>query len=307
MSDLHTDGVRACDTQCQPVPITCDEMSEQRRDRMRNTDEPIPVAGALPEAYHEVLYWKATEKPSRLIMIQALALVSFFLFGLLFVSLAISLGKLPTSGSFTLGWRESGALLSGIVLTLVVHELMHGLAMRLVGATPRYGILWKGLMLYATSPGYAYQRTTYVGILLAPFVLISALAVLGIWLVPGSPWTALFIICGALNASGASGDLWMTRIVLRYPSTARMMDERDGMRVFVPNGPPSEDIQKSKRQSAKESQMGVGIAIGVGFGLALGVALNNIPIGLALGVAIGAAIGTSLDQKCKHNDTADRD
>jgi hypothetical protein len=106
----------------------------------------------------------------------------------------------------------------------------------------------------------------------------------GIWLVPESPWTALFVICGAVNASGASGDLWMTQIALRYPNTARLMDERDGIRVFVPNGPPSERMrskdpldQKSKRQSAKESQMGVGIAIGVAFGLALGVALNNIP------------------------------
>jgi len=281
---------------------------------MLNTDAPIPVAGALPAAYHEVLYWRVTEKPSRLIVVQALALVSFFLFGLLFVSLAISLGKLPTSGSFTLGWRESGALLIGIVLTLVVHELTHGLVMRLAGATPRYGIVWKGLMLYATSPGYAYQRNTYVGILLAPFVLISALAVLGIWLVPGSPWTALFIMCGALNASGASGDLWMTQIVLRYPRTARMLDERDGLRVFVPNGPPSERMrsndpmdQESKRQPAKENQMSVGIAIGVAVGLALGVALNNLAIGLALGVAIGAAIGTSLDQKRKHRDIANRE
>ncbi|MEI8165531.1 MAG: DUF3267 domain-containing protein [Chloroflexales bacterium] len=179
-----------------------------------------------------------TAKPSRLIFIQALALVGLVLFGLLFVSLAISLGKLPTSGSFTLGWRESGALFSGIVLTLVAHELTHGLVMRLAGATPRYGIIWKGLMLYATSPGFAYQRNTYVGILLAPFVLISVLVVLGIWLVPGSPWTALLVLCGVVNASGASGDLWMTQIVLRYPRTACVMDARDGLRVFVPNGPP---------------------------------------------------------------------
>ncbi len=281
---------------------------------MLNIDEPIPAAGTLPKAYHEVLYWRVTEKPSRLIVVQALALVSFFLFGLLFASLAIRLGKLPLSGSFGLGLRESGALLIGMALTLVAHELAHGLAMWLVGATPRYGIFWKGLMVYATSPGYAYQRDTYVVILLAPFVLISALAVLGIWLVPGSPWVTLVIICGAANASGAIGDLWMTQIALRYPSTARIMDERDGMRVFVLNGPPSESMmrkdpmdQGSKRRPAKESQMGVGIAVGIMLGLAIGVALNNIPIGLALGVAIGAAIGTSLDQKRKHSDPANRE
>jgi hypothetical protein len=200
---------------------------------MNKISEPIPVAGAVPNAYHEVLYWRVTEKLSRRIVVQALALVSFFLFGLLFVSLAISLGKLPLFGSFTFGLRESGAALIAMILTLVAHELTHGLVMRLAGARPRYGIVWKGVMLYATSPGYAYQRNTYAVILLAPFVLISALAVLGIWLVPGVLWTTLFVICGVVNASGAVGDLWMTRITLRYPPTALMMDERDGMRVFV--------------------------------------------------------------------------
>lgn len=278
---------------------------------MLNTDEPIPLAGALPAAYHEVLYWRVTEKTSRLILIQVLALVSFVLFGLLFASLAISMGKLPTSGSFTLGLRESGALCIGIVLTVVVHELTHGLVMRRAGATPRYGIFWKGLMLYATSSGYTYHRTTYAVILLAPFVLISALAVLGIWLVPGLLWVILFIICGAVNASGAIGDLWMTQIVLRYPRTARIMDDRDGMRIFVLNEPPLESMrrkdimnQEPKSQPAKENQMGVGIAVGIMLGLAIGVALNNIPLGLAVGVALGAAIGTSLDQKRKPSDTA---
>ena len=68
---------------------------------MINTNKPLSVAGGLPKAYHEVLYWKVTAKPRRRIMIQALAVISFFLFGLLFVSLAISLGKLPLSGSFS--------------------------------------------------------------------------------------------------------------------------------------------------------------------------------------------------------------
>jgi hypothetical protein len=42
------------------------------------------------------------------------------------------------------------------------------------------------------------------------------------------------VACGVVNASGAVGDLWMTLIALRYPARSRMMDERDGMRVFLP-------------------------------------------------------------------------
>jgi len=30
------------------------------------------------------------------------------------------------------------------------------------------------------------------------------------------------------------GDLWITTIVLRYPATAYVIDEKDGIRVFLP-------------------------------------------------------------------------
>jgi hypothetical protein len=88
-------------------------------DTMRNTAEPMPLADAVPKAYHDILYWRVTEKPSRRIVVQARARVSFFLFGLLFASLAISPGKLPLSGSFALGLRERGArrILLGLALS----------------------------------------------------------------------------------------------------------------------------------------------------------------------------------------------
>jgi Putative zincin peptidase len=199
---------------------------------MPSIHETMLVTGSLPNAYQEVLYWKMTENPSRRLLAQALAFVSLFIFGLMFASLAIGLGKLPMSGSFSLGLNEIGAVFIGTVLTLVAHELTHGVVMRLSGAKPSYGIFWKGIMLYATSPGHAYQRNTYVVILLTPFVFISALVVLGIWFLPVSQWILLLVICGVVNASGAIGDLWMTLITLRYPTTAFIMDERDRLRVF---------------------------------------------------------------------------
>ena len=37
---------------------------------------PIPVSGSLPDDYQEVLYWRVTGKPTRMITIQILALIS---------------------------------------------------------------------------------------------------------------------------------------------------------------------------------------------------------------------------------------
>lgn len=132
------------------------------------------------------------------------------------------------------GLGEMGLAVAGILLTFVLHEWTHGLVMQMFGAKPKYGIIWKGLMLYATSPGYAYRRNNYVVIALVPFVFISVLVVLGIWILQGTAWVALLAICGVVNASGAVGDMWITMIVLRHAATAYVMDERDGIRVFLP-------------------------------------------------------------------------
>jgi hypothetical protein len=191
----------------------------------------IPTSGSLPDDYKQVLYWTVTEKPIRAIVLQILSVPLFVIFGLIFLNLAISLGKLPSRLQFGLG--EISMIVVGIPLTLILHELTHGMVMQMFGAKPRYGILWKKMMFYATSPGYAYRRNNYIGIALAPLFVLSVLVILGMWLLRRTFWVAVLGMCGAINASGAIGDMWMTMIVLRYAATAYVMDERDGIRVFL--------------------------------------------------------------------------
>jgi hypothetical protein len=193
----------------------------------------IRTSGSLPNDYQEVFSWKLTGKPCRVITLNILSVFPFVIFGVIFSGLAFSLGQLPLEGGIRLGLGEGGLVLTGALLTLVLHELTHGLAMRIYGARPKYGIIWKEMMFYATSPGYAYRRNNYVVIALAPFVFISILIVLGMWLLQGTLWVALLGICGIVNAAGAIGDMWMTMIVLRYTTKAYVIDERDGIRVFL--------------------------------------------------------------------------
>jgi hypothetical protein len=199
---------------------------------MQIINDQIPAFGALPDDYQEVLSWKVTGKPMRVIVLNIIGILLFVVYGMIFSRLAFSVGKMPSEGAFRIGLSEIGLTLVGIALTLFLHELTHGLTMQVFGASPKYGIIWKGLMLYATSPGYAYRRNNYVVIALAPLVLISILVVLGMWLLQGTLWVVLLGLCGAVNASGAIGDMWITMVVLRYPATAYVMDERDGIRVF---------------------------------------------------------------------------
>lgn len=201
----------------------------------------ILTSGTLPDDYQEVLYWIVTGKPMRVITMNILGLVPLVISGAIFAWLAFSLGKLPVEGEISLSLSTIGLVLVGAILTLVLHELTHGLAMQMFGAKPKYGMLWQG-MLYATSPGYAFHRNSYIVITLVPLVFLSILAVLGMWLLQGTLWVALLGICGVVNATGAVGDMWITSIVLRYAPTALVMDERDGIRVFLPK-PLAEKIR----------------------------------------------------------------
>ncbi|MGB7876593.1 MAG: DUF3267 domain-containing protein [Anaerolineales bacterium] len=89
-------------------------------------------------------------------------------------------------------------------------------------------------MFYATSPGYAFQRNRYIVIILAPLVSLSILACFGILILAGTSMIWLLAVWATINGSSAIGDLWITTIVLRYPSYAYVIDEQDGMRIFMP-------------------------------------------------------------------------
>ena len=64
----------------------------------------IPASGSLPNDYQEVLNWRVTGKPGRVIAVQILGVLSLVIFGVIFSGLAVTLGKSPTQGEFGCTW-----------------------------------------------------------------------------------------------------------------------------------------------------------------------------------------------------------
>lgn len=194
---------------------------------------PVPkiTQGRVPAGYREVLYWKLTESHRRLLAIYLLSIPLVLVAIPIFTWLAGTLGQTGTLVIENLGGNV--ALLVGLILTFSLHELAHGLTMRAFGATPRYGIKWEAGALYATAPGYAFTRNQYQLIIFAPLVSLTLLAALGMWLLAGSGWVAVLAWCGVANAMGACGDVYMGWLVARYPASAYVIDEADGLRVFL--------------------------------------------------------------------------
>ena len=188
--------------------------------------------GQPPLGYREVLYWKISEKPSRLLLMNLLSVPLLILAGSVFFGLAFGLGWLPPG--FQFGVVHYLALVAGLLLILVLHELAHGIAMRLFGANPQYGVMWDKAMFYATAPGFAFPRSQYLVVALTPLISLSLLSILAMWVLAGTPWVLVIAFAATINAAGAIGDLWITSLVLRYPRQAYVIDEQDGMRIFLP-------------------------------------------------------------------------
>jgi len=189
--------------------------------------------GALPPNYHEVLYWKIAQSRGRLVLLNLISVPLFLVWSAVFLLFAALFGRL-LEAKVTGNTTELVVLLVAIALIIVLHELTHGVTAQFYGARPQYGFLWKGLMFYATTPGYAFTRNQYLVVLLMPLIGLSLLAMLGIIGLAGSPLAVLLTLCAIFNATGAIGDLWSLLIVARYSAQAYIVDERDGLRVFLP-------------------------------------------------------------------------
>jgi hypothetical protein len=140
------------------------------------------------------------------------------------------------SPQLALSNQELFIFLIGIPIVIALHELVHGIVMQSFGARPRYGFWKKGLMFYAKAPGYAFKRNQYALIVLAPLLSLSVLICLGIFLLARNSIVWVLALWAIVNASAANADVWITALVLRYPRSAYVVDERDGMRILLAEG-----------------------------------------------------------------------
>ncbi|MEP7290137.1 MAG: DUF3267 domain-containing protein [Chloroflexota bacterium] len=115
---------------------------------------------------------------------------------------------------------------------LPLHELLHGMAIRVFGHRVRYGAKLSKGVLYATAENALFRRNQYVCVALASFVGITLLVMLLMLFV--SQWIVYYLaIAAVVNAGGAVGDLWSAGVVLRYPASVLVRDEADSFRIYA--------------------------------------------------------------------------
>ena len=127
-------------------------------------------------------------------------------------------------------WVKFAAMLGLTLLYLVLHELVHGIAMRICGTKKiRYG--FKGVYAFAASDDY-YRKKPYVFIALAPVVLWGIVLAIVTPFVPAS-WFWVVYFVQLMNLSGAAGDLYVTVKFSRMPRDILIRDSGVGMVVYA--------------------------------------------------------------------------
>lgn len=137
---------------------------------------------------------------------------------------------LPQEGeAFWAALPRVAVLFVALLAYIFLHELTHGVAMKLFGATKiNYG--FSGIYAYAGSNAY-FSRGAYIIISLAPIVIWGIVLTVVNLLVPYNwIWTIYFI--QIMNVSGAAGDFYVAIRLARCPDDVLVYDEGVGMVVY---------------------------------------------------------------------------
>ena len=179
----------------------------------------------LPEGYREIFAVDLQKNKKKGIFVNVIA-------GLILVAMVVPMAFfVPMSTMFDVleDWPRLLALVGALVLYMVLHELVHGVAMKLCGTKKvKYG--YTGIYAFAGSEDY-YDRSAYIFSALAP-VVFWGLVLLAVQFFVPLEWFWIVYWIQIANCSGAAGDLYVTVKFSRLPKDILVKDHGVGMVVY---------------------------------------------------------------------------
>lgn len=184
----------------------------------------------LPEGYREIYALDMHEDKKLAVWVNLLSLAIAAVFAVPMLFVVPWWATFDVTDGMTGYWIKLAAMLGLTLLYLVLHELVHGIAMRICGTKKiRYG--FKGVYAFAASDDY-YRKKPYVFIALAPVVLWGIVLAIVTPFVPAS-WFWVVYFVQLMNLSGAAGDLYVTVKFSRMPRDILIRDSGVGMVVYA--------------------------------------------------------------------------
>ncbi len=189
----------------------------------------MKAASILPEGYEEIysIDLQKDKKKALLVNLLAIAIAAVLVVPMCFVVPIATLFDME-NGMMAYVLRFVGLIVL-LVVYMVLHELVHGFAMKRCG-TKKVTYGFTGMYAFAGSADY-YDKRSYLFIALAPVVLWGAVIAVINPFVP-TDWFWVVYLIQVTNLSGAAGDLFVTVTFSRMPSDILVKDHGVGMTVY---------------------------------------------------------------------------
>ena len=169
----------------------------------------------LPEGYREVFAVDAKDKKTSVILNLVGLVIGLVLIGALFLSMGFPWMAIEKLIPFNL------LLIASILVYMVCHELVHGLAYKLTtGQKLKFGLT--SSVAYCGVPDIYVYRSTALISLLAPFTVFGVLFIIGTAVFWGKPLGFGSGVLLAAHFGGCVGDIYDTLLYLfkfRDPDT----------------------------------------------------------------------------------------
>jgi hypothetical protein len=184
--------------------------------------------------------------PEQLRPLALLSLLMLIIGAIFFGLLTYAASNLQTHSTTSTNGSSSTLLWIGIniigyILILPIHELVHAAAFVLWGGKPYFGTKLP-YALYCGAKNQLFHRNQYLVVGLAPLVVITLAGILFTLISPALASYAIFATVG--NVSGAAGDVWVVRKLLRRSPSILVEDTESGYRAWELTGASSLDFVK---------------------------------------------------------------
>ncbi|MBC1700382.1 DUF3267 domain-containing protein [Listeria welshimeri] len=147
------------------------------------------------------------------------------------IVLVLTVLGLAFSGGFEIANGFEGViwLCLGYLLSLVIHEGVHGIFFKAFHPEGKVKFGFKNGMAYATSPGSFYTKSQFFIISIAPFIVLTGLFIFLRFL--GVNETVIYLIF-ALHTSGCVGDFYYCILLLNRPTGILVEDTEKGINFY---------------------------------------------------------------------------
>ena len=102
-----------------------------------------------------------------------------------------------------------------MLLMIIPHEIIHGIAYKMTGAQKViYGADWKQMVFHASAPYHPINFRQMLLVALAPFVVLTSLLIVGLLTTGGNWWWAFYGLL-LMHTQGCFGDFAMVNFFAR--------------------------------------------------------------------------------------------